>query len=97
MIDAAIILGVTQREIENDFYMVDIPKFIQSKTKQKALTRLEEIRLILATNNRAVEDDVFDSLMRSLTKTAGIDTTMEFDRDKFEQLRMLQSGFSEGR
>ncbi|NUJ19545.1 hypothetical protein FKN04_23750 [Bacillus glycinifermentans] len=73
--------------------MVDIPKFIKSKTKQKAMASLERIRLTLAANNRAVEDDVFDSLMRSLTKTAGIDTTMKFDREKFEQLRRLQSGF----
>lgn len=87
----AIILGVTQREIENDYYMVDIPKLIRAKAKQSAIRRLEEVRIALATNNRSSEDEDFKSLMNGLTRTAGIENANHFDREKFEQLRMMQA------
>ena len=73
--------------------MVDIPKLIRAKAKQNAIRRLEEVRIALATNNRASEDEDFKSLMNGLTRTAGIENTNHFDREKFEQLRMMQAAF----
>lgn len=76
--------------------MVDIPKFIRAKTKSNALRRIEDVRILLATNNRASEDEAYKSLMQSLTKSAGIRNEVKFDREAFEKLRAMQGSFRKG-
>ncbi|MCP6683005.1 hypothetical protein [Bacillus nakamurai] len=76
--------------------MVDIPKFVRTKTKQGAVRRIEDIRIMLATNNRSSEDEEYKALMNALIRTAGLRPEVKFDREKFEQLRALQGNFRKG-
>ncbi len=64
--------------------MVDIPKFVRAKTKQGAVRRIEDIRVLLATNSRASEDDEYKQLMNTLIRAAGLRPEVKFDREKFE-------------
>ncbi|PJI12427.1 hypothetical protein CTV96_09785 [Bacillus altitudinis] len=87
MIDAAVLLGVTQRQIENDYYMVDIPKFLRAKTKSNAIERLSMISTLVGTEGRVMEDRDYQRMLKDLRKQAGYVERDDFDRDKFEQLR----------
>ncbi|MEK4311805.1 hypothetical protein [Bacillus sp. FSL P2-0092] len=87
MIDAAVLLGVTQRQIENDYYMVDIPKFLRAKTKSNAIDRLSTISLLVGSEGRVMDDREYQRLVKDLRKQAGYVDREEFDREKFEQLR----------
>ncbi|MCP9283042.1 hypothetical protein [Bacillus safensis] len=80
-------LGVTQRQIENDYYMVDIPKILRSQTKANAIDRLSMISLLVGTEGRAMDDREYQRLVKDLRKQAGYADREEFDREKFEQLR----------
>ncbi|MGF0002916.1 hypothetical protein ACQRCG_05260 [Bacillus altitudinis] len=80
-------LGATQRQIENDYYMVDIPKFLRSKTKSNAIERLSMISTLVGTEGRAMEDRDYQRMLKDLRKQAGYVERDDFDRDKFEQLR----------
>ncbi|MEH7736827.1 hypothetical protein QPL77_14420 [Bacillus pumilus] len=80
-------LGVTQRQIENDYYMVDIPKFLRSKTKSNSIERLSMISTLIGTEGRSMEDRDYQRMLKDLRKQAGYVDREEFDRDKFEQLR----------
>ncbi|MGI1828793.1 hypothetical protein ACRPLG_02870 [Bacillus safensis] len=80
-------LGVTQRQIENDYYMVDIPKILRSQTKANAIDRLSMISLLVGSEGRAMDDLEYQRLVKDLRKQAGYVDREEFDREKFEQLR----------
>ncbi|MCA6607433.1 hypothetical protein [Bacillus safensis] len=80
-------LGVTQRQIENDYYMVDIPKILRSQTKANAIDRLSMISLLVGSEGRAMDDREYQRLVKDLRKQAGYVDREEFDREKFEQLR----------
>ncbi|MFP6331252.1 hypothetical protein [Bacillus subtilis] len=72
--------------------MVDIPKFVRLNNKKHALKRIEEVRIALATNSRASDEEEYKTLIQSLTKTADIRAENRFDREKFEQLRSFRGG-----
>lgn len=80
-------LGVTQRQIENDYYMVDIPKILRTKTKANAIDRLSMISLLVGSEGRVMDDREYQRLVKDLRKQAGYVDREEFDREKFEQLR----------
>ncbi len=80
-------LGVTQRQIEDDYYMVDIPKILRTKTKANAIDRLSMISLLVGSEGRAMDDREYQRLVKDLRKQAGYVDREEFDREKFEQLR----------
>ncbi|MGY8620212.1 hypothetical protein ACN6A9_01345 [Bacillus safensis] len=80
-------LGVTQRQIENDYYMVDIPKILRTKTKANAIDRLSMISLLVGSEGRVMDDREYQRLVKDLRKQAGYVDREDFDREKFEQLR----------
>lgn len=80
-------LGVTQRQIEDDYYMVDIPKILRAKTKANAIDRLSMISLLVGSEGRAMDDREYQRFVKDLRKQAGYVDREEFDREKFEQLR----------
>jgi hypothetical protein len=47
--------------------------------------------MIIATNNRAIEEADYKSYISGLNKSLGIKAEQKFDRDKFEELRALTS------
>jgi hypothetical protein len=86
---AAMGLGVSQYVIENEYYMVDIPEFLNQKAKQKNSQLLEQVMLLIATNNRVMEESDYKKFIKQLTNQAGIKPDDDFDRAKFEHLRMM--------
>lgn len=90
LVQAASALDVSQYEIENEFYMVDIPQLIEEKIKMKHRELYENFMILLATNNRSLEDNEFKKFMEDLSKPLMQQKqNSEFDREKFEQLRLL--------
>ena len=85
-------MGVSQVELENGYYMVDLPAVLESKRKRDALKMLNEVYLILATNNRGIEEADYKSFIRRLNKDVGVKEDQGFNRDKFEELRMFAKG-----
>jgi hypothetical protein len=89
LIDVAIILGVSQTDLENGYYMVDLPSLLSTKRKHDAANRLGEIVMRVATNNRGMEETEYKTFIRGLNKEAGVKQSDKFDREKFEQLRQF--------
>lgn len=85
----AVVLGVTQTELETGYYMVDLQKLLESKRKQDALQQLNSVFMSIATNERTMDDVEYKKLINGLNKTIGIKTADKFDREKFEQLRAM--------
>ena len=69
--------------------MVDLPKIIESARKRDIAKRLADINMIVATNNKALEDADYKSYISGLNKSLGIKAEQKFDRAKFEELRAL--------
>jgi len=71
--------------------MVDIPKIVEAVRKRDIANRLADIYMIIATNNRAIEEADYKTYISGLNKSLGIKAEQKFDRDKFEELRALTS------
>ena len=82
-------LGVSQIDIERNYYMVDLPELLVRKRKNDAMQRLTDLRVLIASNNRMIEDAEYKTLVNEFTKAVGIKPRNTFDRNKFEQLRAL--------
>jgi hypothetical protein len=81
------LIGVTQREIENDFYMVDLARMAEIKRKQQALQKLELLQIVHA---RQLEQKDYEELVRRYTNEAEIKRKeAKFNRSKFEELRAI--------
>lgn len=81
------VLGVTQYQLENEFYMLDIAKFAEMKRQQDAIDRIHLINIV---NSRHLEENDYKEMMQSYRRQANIKPKKQkFDRSKFEQLRAL--------
>lgn len=87
------LLGISQHALENEYYMVDIPKFIERKHKEKAAETIMQIQIRTASNNRIMPDDHYANFVRSLTKNLGEETKQvknnKLDRHALEALRLM--------
>ncbi len=85
-------LGKTQVEIETGYYMVDLMELVGRKGKYDTARRMQELQLRIATNNRAMEDADYKTLIHGMTKQLGVqEETAGFSREKFEQLRAMMN------
>ncbi|MGA4501496.1 MULTISPECIES: hypothetical protein [Bacillales] len=81
------VIGVTQKQLEDEFYMVDIARMGEIKRKQEALSKLELINIV---NFKSLEDTERRDMVRRYMREAEIKPKeAKFDRDKFEELRAL--------
>lgn len=81
------VIGVTQKQLEDEFYMVDIARMGEIKRKQDALSKLELLNII---NFKTLEDADRRDMVRRYMREAEIKPKeAKFDRDKFEELRAL--------
>jgi uncharacterized NAD-dependent epimerase/dehydratase family protein len=87
--DVALMLGVSQHAIENEYYMTDLPRLLERKAKLDAMKRLDDFRFNIATNNRGLDEAEFKQYTNELTKRTGLKVNEKFDRSKFEQLRAM--------
>ncbi|MDW0113761.1 hypothetical protein QT711_11235 [Sporosarcina saromensis] len=83
-------LNVSQTAIENEFYMVDLPFLIQKKHEQQNAELLVKLQLLIASNNRAMEESDYKQFINAITPKEIKADMNKFDRDKFEQLRRMQ-------
>jgi hypothetical protein len=69
--------------------MVDLPKIIEAVRKRDIADRLGDIYMIVATNNRSIEEADYKTYIGGLNKSLGVKAEQKFDRAKFEELRAL--------
>lgn len=93
------ILGVSQTEIEEEFYMKDIPQLIEEKHTKNRQEKINEyfiqLQLMIASNDRAMDPDDYKHLVRNLTKNLedneSKNDTDKLDRQALETLRLMTS------
>ncbi|MEN2464906.1 hypothetical protein [Ornithinibacillus sp. JPR2-1] len=86
------VLGVSQRVLETEYYMVDIPKLIEKKRKEQLADYFMQLQLSIASNNRVMEEEDYHNLVRNLTKILEEENKTEqnkLDRQKLEALRLM--------
>lgn len=72
--------------------MVDLMELVERKGKYDAANRLQELQLRIATNNRAMEDADYKTMIHGMTKQLGVrGETTGFSREKFDQLRAMMN------
>jgi hypothetical protein len=81
------VLGVSQVELETGYYMVDLAELMRQKRKHNALAQLEEVNLLLATNNRGLEESDAKRYMQNISRATGVKQETKFNRQKMEELR----------
>jgi len=88
---AAVKLGVSQRALETEYYIVDLPLLLRLKTHEIAENRL--ITLQIATVSQGADKDVYTEFVARLRGDLITDSnecqtnTDEFDRSAIERLR----------
>ncbi|KAB7674984.1 MULTISPECIES: hypothetical protein [Bacillus] len=83
----ASVMGVTQRQIEEDYYLIDLAAYAEKSRNRKAARKLDLLTII---NARNLEQKEYRELIRTWTREAGIKPkTEKFNRSKFEELRAL--------
>jgi hypothetical protein len=80
---------VTQKAIESEYCLIDLPDYIAKKGKTKAEEQLKQLMLLQASNQRVMEEEAYSGFVKGLKQNAEIKESDKFDRDKFEELRML--------
>lgn len=70
--------------------MVDLPFLIEKKHEQVNGERLTQLHLMIAANNRGMEEKDYKRFVEGLIPEELKEDMNKFDRDKFEQLRSMQ-------
>lgn len=83
---SAFILSVTPVQLETEFYMVDIPKLIQKKREKENTDRMIQLRLLIASNNRMMDDKDYSQFINVLSPENRLE---KFDRNAVERLRSM--------
>lgn len=87
------VLEISQKSLENDYYMVDIPGLVEKKRNERAAEYFMQLQLLIASNNRSLPDEGFENMVRNLTKNLeGEETKQEtnkLDRQALETLRFM--------
>jgi hypothetical protein len=84
LLDAAITLGTTQKQIETEFYMLDIFKAVERKNRQNARERILDLQI---TNSRHMEKEAYVEFVQSLNRAAEFeDKVQKFDRNAMDAL-----------
>ncbi len=86
LVQAAFILGVTPKQLEHEYYMVDIPKLIEKQREKESIDRLIHLRLLIASNSRLMEDNDYSQFVNMLSTEKKLD---KFDRNAMERLRSM--------
>ncbi|PEE69418.1 hypothetical protein [Bacillus thuringiensis] len=83
----ASVMGVTQRQVEEDYYLLDLAMYAEKSRNHKAAYKLD---LLTISNSKHMEQEDFRNLVRNWTREAGIrPRRQKFSRSKFEELRAI--------
>lgn len=71
--------------------MVDLPKLLEEKAREKNEKLMEKVLIQLATNQRFMEESEFKKFMTQLSQSLNQNQNPNnaFDRNKMEELRFL--------
>ncbi|MDK7664379.1 hypothetical protein [Cytobacillus oceanisediminis] len=75
--------------LETQYYFKDLPQLLEEKAKEKNEKILEQIFILLATNQRSLAEDDYKKFISGLTKGFKKQSGLEFNRDKMEELRLM--------
>lgn len=81
-------LGVPQKTLETEYYVVDLPKLVREHQRQQAIRDLELLSIV---SYPKMTEEGRKALFNDLRRRAGINDVLraKFDRAKFEQLRAM--------
>jgi len=89
MAQSAVRLGVSQRVLETEYYIVDLPRLLHYKTQMIAEDRL--MTLQIATMSQCTDKDAYgrfvDHLRANIAESDGNKTEERLDRSALERLR----------
>lgn len=81
------VLGVSQRAVETEYYIVDIPKIIDSLRRREAGDRLFQLQ---ASSFLYMQKNEKTALIKALQLDAGVvEENTKFDRAKMDQLHAV--------
>jgi hypothetical protein len=78
---------VSQTVIETEYYLVDLPDLLDKRREHDAQERMTTLQLMIAANNRAMNDEHYGKLTGELLRNSGVKQETGFDRNAFEKLR----------
>lgn len=83
----AIVVGATQKQIEDEYYMLDLVKVAEKTRKKQGAKKLELLNIV---NSDRLEKNDYQTLVDRFINEAGLAQMQEkFSRNKFEELREL--------
>lgn len=88
LLRASFILGVTREQLENEYYMVDIPDLLKMKQDKELADRLTLLNLLIASNNRVIEDRNYQDMVQNLIPGEK-NNRNKFNREAIEKLRSM--------
>lgn len=80
------VVGATQKQIENEYYMVDLARIAQTQRKYEGMRKLEQLNII---NSSRLEQRDYKELVNRFMREAGHKKDTKFSRSKMEELRAL--------
>lgn len=91
--EASHILGTSQEDLENNYYMKDVADLVERKIKQENAEFFLQFQMMLASNNRFMEEESYGEFVRNLTKnlesSESDNKANKLDRQAFEALRFM--------
>lgn len=83
--ECALELGVSQKVLENEYYMIDLPLLLYKKQKQDAALRLLDLQIAIAPH---MEEKDYRRFVEHLTKMLEDDDNPdELDKEGLEMLK----------
>lgn len=90
MREAALLLGVSTKMMEDEYYMIELPDILHKKTRQIAEDRLAQLQISIAPN---LEEKSFKELVDNFSWVLETDqSTDELDREALAALRHRLEG-----
>ncbi|AXF40879.1 tail assembly protein [Paenibacillus phage Unity] len=88
--DCAVTLGVPQKIVEDEYYILDLPDILAKTREYRAAKELRRMQMLLAASGRQLPEEEYKRYITSMQKAAGIneaDEEQRFSREKMDELR----------
>jgi uncharacterized protein YfkK (UPF0435 family) len=94
LLGAAIALGFTQKQIENEFYMLDVFEAVRKKREAEAHEQLSQLNIV---NSHRMEPADYKRYINQLMRQANIvKKEQTFSREKMDALHAFTNGMNGG-
>ena len=85
----AVTLGVTQKQFEDEFYLIDVFEYMTTLKQKESSQLLMSLNIRMA--NR-LDSKEYEKFVKGLMYQAGYKEETKFNRGKLEELRSMISG-----